>query len=431
MPDGQLALRLAVALAIGLLIGLERGWKHRDGEEGSRTAGLRTFAITGLLGGVAGALEQIMGPMILAAVFLAYTAALLLYTRMKIAADDNENYGATSTIAALLTLALGAMAVVGEMQVAIGAGVAVAVLLALKQPLHSWLKRMNWEEFRAVLMLLAMGFLLLPLLPDRTIDPWDTINPRTVWIMAIAICGVSFLGYVAVKAAGAEAGLTLAAVTGGLASSTATTVTLARMARQTSGSEASAPMLLAGAILLAGAVMMGRVIVVASVLNAEMLLPLAGPLGAGAAASLILAGGMMLYHRHSAGSAPNLEIKNPFEFKMALKLCAIITVLLAAAKIAQRYLGESGLLGLALISGLADVDALTLSLARMAGNEVTPTMAAGGIGLAVASNSISKAVLTTAIGGKAVGLWVAAGTVVIIAAGAAGYWVLSMALAGD
>jgi uncharacterized membrane protein (DUF4010 family) len=429
MPDGQLAYRLAVALAIGLLIGLERGWKHRDGEEGSRTAGLRTFAITGLLGGIAGALEQIMGPMILAAVFLAYTATLLLFTRMKMAAE--EHYGATGTVAALLTLALGAMAVVGEVQVAVGAGVATAVLLALKQPLHSWLRRMNWEEFRAVLMLLAMAFLLLPLLPDRPIDPWDAINPRTVWIMAIAICGVSFFGYVAVKAAGAEAGLSLAAVTGGLASSTATTLTLARMARDNGDQETSAPMLLAGAILLAGAVMMCRVMVVASVLNRDLLIPLAGPLGAGALASSLLAAGMMLYHRRSAGKAPNLEIKNPFEFGMALKLCAIITVLLAAAKIAKSYFGDSGLLGLALISGLADVDALTLSLARMAGGEVTAAMAAGGIGLAVASNSVSKAVLTASIGGRAVGLWVGAGTVIIIATGAAGFWLMSVAGLGQ
>src|SRR5262245_49144556 len=173
MEQDELFRRLAVALAIGLLIGLERGWQLREEAEGERTAGLRTYALTGLLGGICGALSSLSSPLVLAAALLSFAGAFTLFSWFE-AVSDND-FSVTGVVAALLTFVLGAYAVVGNQTVAVAAAVAMAILLALKKPLHTWLRRLSWLEIRAALILLAMSFLLLPLLPDRAIDPWGAL----------------------------------------------------------------------------------------------------------------------------------------------------------------------------------------------------------------------------------------------------------------
>jgi len=276
MDQFELLTRLAVALAVGLMVGLERGWQTRDDEPGKRVAGVRTFAISGLLGGIAAAVAIKTDAVVLGLMFLGFAAALTTFYWLD--ATATKNLSVTSLIAGLLTFALGAYAVLGDLPVAVAAAVAMTLLLLLREPLHRWVMSLKWEEIRAILILLAMTFLLLPILPNRTIDPWGALNPYEIWLFAILIAVISFAGYAAVRVFGDRLGVIAAAFAGGLASSTATTLTLARLGGQQKGSAR----LLAGGILIAGMVMIIRVGVLATLLNPQLLLPLAAPLGAAA-----------------------------------------------------------------------------------------------------------------------------------------------------
>ena len=209
MPLVDVFTRLAVALSIGLLVGLERGWQSRDETDGTRVAGLRTFALTGLLGGVSGALATFAGGIALGLLFAGVMVALTTFSWLE--ARETRNFSATTLIAAAVTFSLGAYAMLGYVEVAAAGAVAAMGLLALRGPLHRWVASLRWEEIRAALVLLAMTFLLLPILPDRTIDPWGILNPHVIWLLAIMVAGISFVGYVAVRAFGDRLGILAAA----------------------------------------------------------------------------------------------------------------------------------------------------------------------------------------------------------------------------
>ncbi|MXQ10293.1 MgtC/SapB family protein [Microvirga makkahensis] len=411
MNDTSLLLRLVVALAIGLLIGLERGWRQREEAEGERTAGLRTYTLTALLGALSALLSADTSPVFLGLSFLGFALAFGAFAWLE--AKTERNFSVTSVVAGLITFSLGAYAVLGDLQLAIAASVIVTLILALKQPLHTWLRRLTWLEIRSVLILLAMTFLALPLLPNRTIDPWDTVNPSEIWLLAIIIAAISFAGYAAVRVMGSQAGVALAALAGGLASSTATTVTLARMARE----HPAASPLLAGGILLSGVVMVARVLIVASALNQALLIPLAWPLGAAGLVLIAVAGLLLLRHGRGSEEHPRLSVRNPFDLAMALQLAALIAVISLLAKLVSDAMGGAGLTLLAALSGIADVDAITLSLARLSHDGVTITTAALGIGTATAVNTLVKAGMTFSLGTKKAG-WIVSGTsMAAIAAG--------------
>jgi uncharacterized membrane protein (DUF4010 family) len=416
MEQDELFRRLAVALAIGLLIGLERGWQLREEAEGERTAGLRTFTLTGLLGGICGAISTVGSPLVLPAAFLTFGAAFTLFSWLE--ASSEQTFSVTGVVAALLTFALGAYAVLGQPAVAVAAAVAMAILLALKAPLHAWLRQLTWLEIRAALILLAMSFLLLPVLPDRAVDPWGALNPAEIWLLAILIAGVSFAGYVAVRAMGDEAGIAAAAVAGGVTSSTATTLSFARLGRE----HPEASRLLAGGILIAGVIMLLRVVAIAGALQPSLIVEL-GPAVAAGAAILATGAAVLLLGRGTPklGPSPVLTLKSPFELATVLKLAGLIAAIMVAAKIASTYVGARGLYLLAAASGVADVDALTLSVARLAGSQITATDAATAILLAAGVNTAVKAGMAAYLGGRGIGAPVAVASVLAIAAIAAAH----------
>jgi len=415
MNDTSLLLRLVVALAIGLLIGLERGWRQREEAEGERTAGLRTYTLTAVLGALSAVLSNHTSPVFLGLSFLGFALAFGAFAWLE--AKTEQNFSVTGVVAALIAFALGAYAVLGDLQIAIAAGVIVTLILALKRPLHTWLRRLTWLEIRSVLILLAMTFLALPLLPDRTVDPWDAINPAEIWLLAIIIAAISFAGYVAVRIMGSQAGVALAALAGGLASSTATAVTLARMARE----HPAASPLLAGGILLSGAVMVARVLIVASALNPALLLPLAWPLGAAGLVLIGAAGLLFLTYGKGSEEHPQLSIRNPFDLAMALQLAALIAAISLLAKVVSNLMGDAGLTVLAALSGIADVDAITLSLARLSPDGITITTAALGIAIATAVNTLMKAGIAFSLGTGKAGWIVSGASLAAIAAGGAAF----------
>ncbi|MCW5689845.1 MAG: MgtC/SapB family protein, partial [Pseudolabrys sp.] len=275
MNVDHLLYRLALALGIGLLVGLERGWKTRDMQPGTRAAGVRTFTLCGLLGGIVAALAQAMdspvgGGLVLGFGFAVYAAIFAILQRD--ADRAGGSYSATTIVAGLLTFMLGAYAVIGDMRIAAAVAVAATGVLAIRSEIHGWIKRITWPELRSALVLLAMTCIILPIVPDMTIGGANGVNPREVWLIAIVLAGVSFLGYVAVKALGSERGILFGAIAGGLVSSTAVTVTSAR--RAVSGD--ARPALLAAGVALATAVSFLRVIAIAAALQPS-LLPLTAP----------------------------------------------------------------------------------------------------------------------------------------------------------
>ncbi|WP_319799029.1 MgtC/SapB family protein [Nitrobacter sp.] len=396
--DRESLSRLTVSLAIGLLVGLQRGWQTRDAEDNRRAAGFRTFALSGLLGGVTGLIALRTTASVIGWVFLGYITAFTAFHWLE--ARNEGRASVTSVVAGMLTFLLGTMAVVGDLQLAIACAVGTTVLLALREPLHRWIGSLNLQEIRAVLTLLAMSFLLLPLLPDRPIDPWKAINPYQIWLLAIMIAVISFAGYVAVKAFGNRLGVFMAAVAGGLASSTATTLALARLAREHPSSSG----LLSAGILVAGVVMMLRAGIIAVALNRALLTSLLPALLTTAAVLGI--GAAILWFRNVEQESPELRISNPLAVGTAVKLAALLAAVMLAAELVRQMFGGVGILVVAALSGVADVDALTISIARMAGADVDFNTAARAIMIAIAVNTVSKTVMAGWVGNRRVGFLV-------------------------
>jgi uncharacterized membrane protein (DUF4010 family) len=256
-----------------------------------------------------------------------------------------------------------------------------------------------------------MSFLLLPVLPNRPVDPWGALNPAEIWLLAVLIAGLSFAGYVAVRTLGDEAGIAVIAVAGGLTSSTATTVSLARLA----GEQPQATPLVAGGILVAGATMLVRVLAIAGALNSGLVAGLALPL---IAAALVLAAtSAVIFFRLHRPDAPRaaLALKNPFELTMALKIAGLIALIMIGAKLLSDSFGARGVLLLAAASGVVDVDAVTLSMARLAGGGITLHSAATAILVAASVNTVAKAAMAAYLAGRKVGRIVGGASAVAIA----------------
>ena len=414
MSEQELLTRLGLALAIGLLIGVERGWRERDQAEGERTAGLRTFALVGLLGGVWAALHATVGPLPFAAAFLAFAGGFTLFKWRE--SEREGDFGATTLVAALLTFSLGALAVLGSMTVAAAAAVAVVTLLAAKRWLHGWIATLTWEELRATLILLVMSFVALPVLPDRGFGPYGALNPHALWLMTIAIAGVSFIGYVAVRVAGTRYGTLVAGVAGGLVSSTVATVDLARKAREQPG---TSRIELAGA-LAASSIMFLRILVIVALFGASHLALLAAPL---TVAALVLLGASLAFGARwteeggeDTGGKP---FRNPFELVAVLRFAAMLAVILVASKWLVALFGGRGAVGAAAFAGLADVDAITLSITQVRGAAITAQEAAWAIFVAALANSVTKTGIALYIGTPGFGLRYGAVTLAAIVAAAA------------
>lgn len=409
----ELFQRMGLALAIGLLIGVERGWSARDVAEGGRTAGIRTFALSGLLGGVAAELGRVLGGWAFAVVAGAFGAAFIMF---KLREQQNDaDYSVTAVVAAILVFALGGYAVVGDWRVAAAVAVVATGLLAFKAVLHDWLKRLTWPELRSALILLAMSFVALPLLPDKGYGPYGAVNPYELWLLTISIAGISFIAYAVIKLFGSTTGVVLAAVAGALISSTAVTLFLARRTRE-SGQGTVA---YAGAAVLAGAVMAARMATIAGVLALPVLMRAAWPLAVFAVVSVGL--GLLAVWRgnHAEAQAAEAPARSPFDLIVVLKFALVLGVVMAAARVLSALYGQGGVLVVAAVAGVADVDALTMTVSHMSAHKgLDPQFAAYAVLLAGAVDSASKTVIASFVGGLKFGAWFAAGTAVAVSLGA-------------
>lgn len=391
---------LGVALAVGLLVGAERGWSEREVEEGQRLAGLRTFGLLGLLGGVSAILASQFHPIILGVAFIG--VALLLVAAYAMSRGRREDVGITTLIAGLLTFIYGAMVVSGHMAAAAAAAVVTALLLGLKPVLHGWLRKLETKEFMAGLKLLTISVVLLPVLPNQGYGPWQSLNPYEIWWMVVLIAGISFAGYVAVRAAGPEKGIPFTGITAGLASSTALTLHFSRLAAQ----EPATAQLFATGILFACGMMFPRIALVSSVVSPALAMDLIAPL---AAMAMIVFVPAFIYWRRTpkADLHSTAMLQNPLELRSALRFGLLLACIMFASEGIRVWLGSAGVLLLATASGVADVDAITLSLSRMTQDTLALSTAATGVILACAVNNVAKGTLAAVIGGRRLGVLVA------------------------
>lgn len=388
----ELFQRLGLALGIGFLVGVERGWKKKDAKEGSRAAGLRTHAIIGLFGGVAGALLPTIGPIGFAALTLAFAIAFIDAKRRE--TEFDHDLSVTGTISGLVLFALGAFAVLGDMRAAAAAGVALTAMLAFKEALHEWLDRVSWPEIRSALLILAATAIALPLLPDEPVDPWGLLNPRELWMLTILVGVISFGGYVAVRLLGDRAGLIAGALAGALVSSTLVTV---EMGRRVKKNEVAAPAG-AGAAAWAGAVSLCRVLILALAAVMPVVPVIWGPLVAGVLA--YVAAGLLLFRRDRGGESQTAHAyQNPLSLSQVAKFAGLLAVIIVLGRLASRFWGDAGLLPFAATAGIADVDAVTLAVGSLVRGDVAPASGAAAVLLAVVVNALSKGVLAIASGG--------------------------------
>jgi len=393
-------LQLAIALAIGLIIGMERGWQSRDSPQGSRTAGVRSFAFVGLFGGLSALLASKFGANILAVTFLGLV--LIVAFSYRISAKGSQDFGITTELSLLITFILGALTGSGLEGEAVASAVVVAALLGYKQEIHSILNQLERRELIATLQLLIVAAVALPLLPNRNIGPWETLNPRTIGWIVLLVAGISYIGYFAMRILGNRVGLLATAVIGGLVSSTAVTLAYARIARKERDNLA----LLGAGISLAGGIMAVRLLIEIGIVNPSLLPLLIVPIGLLAIVPLIATVAIAIRTTQNVSSA-EVKLKNPVELGAALGFAAVLSVLFVLVRAAQTFLGDTGIYVLAAISGIADVDTVSLSLAQATRENLSLEIAATGILIAAMVNTLFKAVLATFIGGWLLGRWCA------------------------
>lgn len=409
---------LGVALAIGLLIGVERGWRERKAEEGERIAGVRTYGLIGLLGGCAALLSDYVGPVALGLMFVALAGVLTAVYAVNLQREDDV--GITSLVTGLLTFLLGAMAVLGEVVVASALAVVTTLLLSYKPLLHRWVSTLEQKELHAGIKLLLISVVLLPALPNRGFGPWQALNPYTIWWMVVLIAAISFVGYFAVKIGGARHGTLFTGLFGGMASSTALTLHFSRLSRS---DRAMGPILAMG-ILVACGTMFPRMLLLASALNPRLFEPLLWP--ALVMALLIYLPVFFYWRQHPRQDTEMVSpLRNPLELKTALVFGLLLALVMLLGRALKAWFGDAGLLALAAASGVADVDAITLSLARLGSSDVDQRVVVLGLVIAAAANSLTKAGLAGAIGGARIGLLVGVPLLASAVSGLVlGWWVV-------
>ena len=401
--DLQMLGALASALAIGLLIGVERE------RNPAAQAGLRTFALVGLLGGLAAIVARELDAGWIVAAGAGAVAAMIIVANARAPATDDP--GTTTVVALLVAYLLGALAVLGDRRVAIMLGIATTALLYFKPELTGALARLSRRDLLSVLQFTAVTFVVLPFLPNEGFGPYGALNPHRIWLMVVLVSGIGLAGYIALKLVGGERGALLVGVFGGLVSSTATTLAYAPLGRADATRS-----LAARVIVVANVVMLMRIGVLAAVASLAFLSRLAPVLAGAVATGLLVAFGP--WRRPSATAGPVPEIANPTDLREAIGFGVLFAaVLLLSAWLTERY-GASGLYVVAVASGLTDVDAITLSTgALVAAGKVSAADGALAVVLAIAANQAVKVGFVAARGGPA--LLRSAGAPLALIAGAA------------
>jgi uncharacterized membrane protein (DUF4010 family) len=389
----QLLVTLLISLGLGLLVGLQREFT------GHRIAGIRTLGLITLMGTISAMLAQSLGGWVVAAALVGVAAITVMANLASHRRHDETSPGVTSELAMLVMFAVGAYLAVGPREVAVAVGAGVAILLHFKPVLHGFVARLGETDVRAIMQFALISLIILPAVPDRTMGPYGVLNPRNIWLMVVLVVGMSLAGYVAYKFLGRSAGLALCGLLGGLISSTATTVSYARRAAATPGAATSA----AAVIMIASTVVYGRLLIEIAVTSPAFLRVAAPPLLILAGISAASAVAAWMAARHTTDGIA--EQSNPTQLRTALFFGAMYAVVLIAVATAKANLGQGGLYAVAGLSGLTDMDAITLSVSRMVAGtddqQLEPSAAWRAIVIASMSNMTFKGIMAATLGGRA------------------------------
>ncbi len=403
--------RAGLAVAIGLLIGIERGWQEREAQDGARVAGIRTFTLISFLGAICALIAGTDRPILMGLAFVGFAFPFGLFEYRR--ARENRSFSVTGFVTGLLVFALGAYAILGSMTVAAAGGVVTTAILAGRRVLHAFLQRLKWKELRAAIVLLVMTAVLLPLLPDRTVDPCGALNPHAIWLMTVLIGIVSYAGYIAIRLAGERRGLLYAGLMGGLVTSTTVTWTFARFAAR----ERTAGPAVLTAILGAWIVSLLRMAAIALSIAPTLAPFLLAPVMA--AAVILLLPAIAGYLRPAGRTqSPDLLLRDPFELSLMAKFLVLLSAIMLLSKLAMNFAGPAGLIPLGGLSGLLDVDPITLSMAGMVPASLSASVAAETILVAAFTNGIAKVALGAIFGGVRLGSALLAALLLSAACGA-------------
>jgi uncharacterized membrane protein (DUF4010 family) len=380
--------QLGVSLLLGLLVGMQRERTE------SAIAGIRTFPLITVFGTVCAWLAAPHGGWIVAAGLLAVSALLLVANLARIKAGDIDP-GLTTEIAALLLFGVGACVVVGQMPVAVALGGAIALLLHLKKPLHEFVKGIGEIDVKAIMQFVLVTLVILPVLPNRDYGPYGVLNPFKIWLMVVLMVGISLSGYVAFKLFGAKAGTLLGGLLGGLVSSTATTASYARRSTNLPNSAGFAALV----IMIASTSVFVRVLVEIVAVAPGNFTKLGPPL---AAMLIVCCAIAAVAFRFTPGKSAELPAQgNPAELKSALFFGALYAVVILAVAAAKDHFGSSGLYTVAVLSGLTDMDAITLSTAQLVNNGTIEANTGWRVILVASmSNLVFKAGIVAALGNR-------------------------------
>ncbi|NIY81562.1 MgtC/SapB family protein [Vibrio hepatarius] len=402
---------LLIALLLGAIIGTQRGWVMRHGVEGSRVAGIRTFSLVGLLGGLVAVLSQLYTPLLLgfALIALVCLAGVAFVVRQRI----SEDLSITGVVSLLITFVIGSLAASGQAVLAASAAVITALVLDNKRELHDALQKLQEYELDAALRLLLISIVLLPMLPNQTYGPWNALNPYEIWWMVVLIAGISFVGYFAIKIGGERRGILFTSVFAGLSSSTALTLQFSQLSKE----QPRISPLLASGILLSCGTMFPRLIVVLTVLNPP-LVKLLWPI----ILSMMVAMYFMAWRIWREVDIENIEPdnkqKNPLALQSAVFFGLVLAMIMLLSHALSEWFGDAGTLILSALSGITDVDAISLALARQSPLTLSLPTAALGIVIAASVNTLVKMGMVVVLGDKSLARRIAPAMLLSVLTGA-------------
>ncbi|MFU8802895.1 MAG: MgtC/SapB family protein [Bradymonadaceae bacterium] len=418
---------IGISLALGAVVGLERQ-SHKEPERRGGSIGVRTFALSALLGTLA-VISQDISPALPIVTGAGFFILILAFFWFEHDASQGE-VGITTQISALVVFLLGAM-VPSNPLFAAGIAVIVASVLSIKRYTHYLVGLLKPDEVLATMKFLLVTVVLLPLLPNETVDPWGIYNPRELWLLVVLISGISFMAYFAIRFLGRSRGLVWTGILGGMASSTAVTLSMSRQVRLRRSSQ-EVLLSAAFAILIASAFMFLRVSIAVGIVNPSLLATLWIPFTIMAIPGSLVVGAMwyrvrlhMRQDQIAETDGDELELENPFELVPAFKFALLLILIIGAANALQAYFGDRALYLAAVFGGIAETNAISLAVARMANvSDLSDVVATRAIVIAILANSFVKAGLSAIVGSSKLGRYVALGLLPILVAGVIGLFVI-------
>ena len=390
---------LLIAILLGFAIGLQRTMSHIYSNDPKFIAGSRTFALISLLGFLSAWLYKDISFVVIAIAFSLFSLLVLSYY-MK--ASLYKKLGITTQVAAIITYFLGIMIYFHLEQYAIFIGVLLIILLELKPSLQKIERSITQTDLNASILLLAMTFLILPILPDEMVDPYKLFNPYKTWMMAVIIATISFVGYIAIKILGNKQGVLLTGMFGGLISSTAVSISLSKMYAVQKKYLHN----FAAGITIACTLMYIRVVLEAVVINTEVASHLFLPYGLATLSGFLY---VYIIYRKSIDTPPGIQdeilSKNPLQLSEAIKFGLLFGLIYGVITFVKEDYGDIGVYIVSFLSGITDVDAITLSLSQLqADNKLPVTTSVYGIVIASVVNTYVKLGIVFWMGGRGLGL---------------------------